>query len=33
MPFYGTTPTEAARLLSEWLTLAHARAASGAGSV
>jgi hypothetical protein len=33
MPFYGATPTEAARLLSEWLTLAHARAASGASSV
>lgn len=33
MPFYGSTPTEAAHLLSEWLTRAHARAASGAGSV
>jgi hypothetical protein len=28
MPFYGSTPVEAARLLSEWLTRAHARAAS-----
>ena len=27
MPFYGSTPDEAARLLSEWLTRAHARAA------
>jgi hypothetical protein len=27
MPFYGSTPTEAARLLSEWLTRAHGRAA------
>jgi hypothetical protein len=33
MPFYGATPTEAAHLLSEWLTRAHARAANGAGSV
>jgi hypothetical protein len=23
MPFYGRTPAEAARLLSEWLTRAH----------
>lgn len=28
MPFYGTTPDEAAHLLSEWLTRAHARAAT-----
>ena len=28
MPFYGTTPGEAARQLSDWLTRAHARAAS-----
>ena len=28
MPFYGSTPVEAARLLSEWLTRAHARAAA-----
>jgi hypothetical protein len=33
MPFYGSTPTEAAQLLSDWLTKAHARAATGAGSV
>jgi hypothetical protein len=33
MPFYGRTPSEAAQLLSEWLTRAHARAAAGAGSV
>ena len=26
MPFYGATPDEAARLLSEWLTCAHRRA-------
>jgi hypothetical protein len=26
MPFYGSTPAEAAGLLSEWLTRAHARA-------
>lgn len=28
MPFYGRTPAEAARQLSDWLTRAHARAAS-----
>ena len=28
MPFYGRTPDEAAHLLSEWLTRAHARASS-----
>ena len=33
MPFYGSTPTEAAQLLSDWLTKAHARASTGAGSV
>ena len=27
MPFYGSTPDEAAQLLSAWLTRAHARAA------
>ena len=27
MPFYGTTPEEAARQLVRWLTLAHARCA------
>jgi hypothetical protein len=36
MPFYGPTPTEAARLLCDWLTRAHARAtpvpAAGVGS-
>lgn len=26
MPFYGTTPAEAARLLSDWLTRAHTAA-------
>lgn len=25
MPFYGPTPDEAARLLAQWLTLAHRR--------
>jgi hypothetical protein len=25
MPFYGTTPDEAARLLTKWLMLAHSR--------
>jgi hypothetical protein len=25
MPFYGRTPDEAAHLLSDWLTRAHAR--------
>src|ERR1700730_1215971 len=33
MPFYGSTPVEAAHLLSQWLTPAHARAATSAGSV
>jgi hypothetical protein len=37
MPFYGATPAEAARLLCDWLTRAHARAAAAptgpAGSV
>src|SRR6185295_8750021 len=36
MPFYGPTPVEAARLLCDWLTRAHARASastSPAGSV
>jgi hypothetical protein len=28
MPFYGRTPDEAAQQLSQWLTRAHARAAS-----
>lgn len=30
MPFYGPTPDEAAGLLVEWLTRAHARAAAPA---
>ncbi len=30
MPFYGSTPVEAAHLLSQWLTRAHERAANGA---
>ena len=29
MPFYGTTPDEAARELSAWLTRAHERASTG----
>jgi hypothetical protein len=33
MPFYGTTPVEAAHLLCEWLTRAHARAANPTGTV
>jgi hypothetical protein len=28
MPFYGRTPAEAVELLSQWLTLNHARRAS-----
>ena len=28
MPFYGRTPAEAAQLLSDWLSRAHARAAN-----
>jgi hypothetical protein len=28
MPFYGRTPDEAARLLTDWLSRAHRRAAS-----
>jgi hypothetical protein len=31
MPFYGSTPVEAARLLCDWLTRAHARASAPAG--
>ena len=30
MPFYGTTPDEAAAQLRQWLTAAHERAAAGA---
>ena len=33
MPFYGPTPAEAASLLCEWLTRAHARARNPAGTV
>ncbi len=33
MPFYGATPAEAAHLLCEWLTRAHARAANPSGTV
>jgi len=33
MPFYGSTPVEAARLLCEWLTRAHARASAPTGPV
>ena len=33
MPFYGSTPGEAARQLSDWLTRAHARAANPTGPV
>jgi hypothetical protein len=32
MPFYGTTPDEAARQLSDWLTLAHRTARSTPGA-
>jgi hypothetical protein len=30
MPFYGRTPDEAARLLTQWLTRAHAGASPAA---
>jgi hypothetical protein len=33
MPFYGSTPDEAARQLSEWLTRAHRRNSSGTAPV
>jgi hypothetical protein len=33
MPFYGRTPDEAARQLSEWLTRAHQRAGGPGGTV
>ena len=33
MPFYGTTPAEAAHQLCEWLTRAHARASNPATPV
>jgi hypothetical protein len=32
MPFYGATPDEAARLLSNWLTLAHRTARGNSGA-
>ena len=32
MPFYGRTPDEAVRQLSDWLARAHARAASPAAA-
>jgi hypothetical protein len=32
MPFYGTTPADAAHRLCEWLTRAHERAADPAGA-
>ena len=33
MPFYGTTPTDAAHGLREWLLRAHVRASAAAGTV
>jgi len=33
MPFYGATPADAAHQLCEWLTRAHARAATPAPTV
>jgi hypothetical protein len=33
MPFYGTTPLDAADQLCDWLTRAYARAANPAGTV
>jgi hypothetical protein len=33
MPFYGRTPAEAAKHLSDWLTRAHDRVSKAAGSV
>jgi hypothetical protein len=32
MPFYGPTPDEAARLLRQWLLIAHRRTATPAGT-
>jgi hypothetical protein len=32
MPFYGATPHEAARLLSDWLARAHAPSAGSAST-
>ena len=33
MPFYGSTPIEAAHQLCEWLARAHARAGGATGTV
>jgi len=33
MPFYGRTPDEAAKHLSDWLARAHDRVSKAAGSV
>ena len=33
MPFYGTTPADAARQLSNWLTKAYERVSKPGGSV
>ncbi len=33
MPFYGATPADAAELLCNWLTRAHARASFAPGPV
>jgi hypothetical protein len=33
MPFYGSTPADAAHQLCEWLTRAHARAAKSSTTV
>jgi hypothetical protein len=33
MPFYGSTPAEAAQQLCNWLTRAHQRAGAPGGSV
>ena len=32
MPFYGQTPAEAARLLTQWLVLAHQRFAAASAA-
>jgi hypothetical protein len=32
MPFYGQTPDEAARLLTQWLALAHQRFAAASAA-
>jgi hypothetical protein len=33
MPFYGTTPTDAATQLCQWLTRAHAHASGDTGEL